>query len=149
DIDLEAELALAIRLGATVLEILPEWGRLPDPGPLRRCVADRGLSIHSAHGCWGGQTIHAPRVDLGSIQASTHRASVDDLKRCADGLDAAGGPCLVVPPGGLSDREDEPARRAALAEGLRELAEHAGGSRVRVCVENMPPGVHPGSRMAE
>src|SRR5262249_19827931 len=32
---------------------------------------------------------------------------------------------------------------------LRALAEHTAGSRVRVCVENMPPGVHPGSRMAE
>jgi sugar phosphate isomerase/epimerase len=149
DLDLDAELALAIGLGATVLEILPEWGRLPDPGLLRRRVAERGLSIHSAHGCWGGRTIRAARVDLGSIQASTHRESVDDLKRCVDWLDAAGGTCLVVHPGGLSDPEDELARRAALAEGLRELAEHAGESRVRICVENMPPGVYPGSRMAE
>ena len=30
-----------------------------------------------------------------------------------------------------------------------KLAEHARGSGVIVCVENMPPGVHPGSRMAE
>jgi sugar phosphate isomerase/epimerase len=149
DLDLEAELALAMQLGAAVLEILPEWGRLPDPGLLRRCAADRGLSIHSAHGCWGSRTIHATRVDLGSIQASTHRESVDDLKRCVDWLDAAGGTCLVVHPGGLSDPEEAEARRAALAGGLLELAGHAAESRVRVCVENMPPGVHPGSRMAD
>src|SRR5207248_781943 len=68
DIELEAELALARRLGAECLEILPEWSRFPDPG---------------------------------------------------------------------------------LVRGWLELAEHAGESRVRVCVENMPPGVHPGSRMAE
>ena len=36
-----------------------------------------------------------------------------------------------------------------LASGLWELAEHARGSGVIACVENMPPGVHPGSRMAE
>jgi sugar phosphate isomerase/epimerase len=149
DLDLEAELTLAIQLGATMLETLPDWGRFPDPGLVRRCAADRGLSIHSAHGCWGGRTIHAARVDLGSTQASTHRESVADLKRCVDWLDAAGGTCLVVHPGGLSDPQDWAARRAALADGLRELAEHAGGSGVRVCVENMPPGVHPGSRMAD
>src|SRR5262249_56443060 len=109
DLDLDAELALAIGLGAAVLEILPEWSRLPDPGLLRRCVADRGLSIHSAHGCWGGRTIHAARVDLGSIQASTHRASVDDLKRCVDWLAAAGGACPGGDPRGLSGPEGQPA----------------------------------------
>ncbi len=149
DLDLGAELTLAIQLGATMLEILPDWGRFPDPGLVRRCAADRGLSIHSAHGCWGGRTIQATRVDLGSTRTSTHHESVADLKRCVDWVEAAGGACLVVHPGGLSDPEDWAARRAALADGLRELAEHAGGSRVRVCVENMPPGVHPGSRMAD
>jgi sugar phosphate isomerase/epimerase len=39
-------------------------------------------------------------------------------------------------------------RRDALARGLTELAEHARGSDIIICVENMPPGVHPGSRMA-
>ena len=33
--------------------------------------------------------------------------------------------------------------------GLWELGEYAGGTGVIVCVENMPPGVHPGSRMAD
>ena len=36
-----------------------------------------------------------------------------------------------------------------MARGLLELAEHAQGTGVVVCVENMPPGVHPGSHMAD
>ncbi len=55
----------------------------------------------------------------------------------------------MVHPGGLSEAQDRQPRREALARGLLELAEHAVGLRVRICVENMPPGVHPGSRMAE
>ena len=56
----------------------------------------------------------------------------------------------MVHPGGLSDPAERDARRAALARGLIELAEHAHrGTAVRICVENMPPGVHPGSRMAD
>jgi sugar phosphate isomerase/epimerase len=109
------------------------------------------LTIHSAHGCWGARTIRAARVDLGATDPETHRASIDDLKRCADWLAEAGGTCLVVHPGGLSDPADRAGRRSALARGLLELAEHVDrpGSRVRICVENMPPGVHPGSRMAD
>jgi sugar phosphate isomerase/epimerase len=151
DLDLDDELALAVRLGVEVLEILPEWGRLPDPAEVRRQAAERGLRIHSAHGCWGGRTIRAARVDLGSTDPTAHRESVDDLKRCVDWLAEAGGTCLVVHPGGLSDPADRDARRSALTRGLLELGEHAlrSGSCVRICVENMPPGVHPGSRMAD
>jgi sugar phosphate isomerase/epimerase len=151
DIDLPDELTLAVRLGAEVLEILPEWSRFPDPTLVRRQTIDRGLSIHSAHGCWGGRTIRATRVDLGSTEPAAHRAAVDDLRRCVDWLAEAGGTCLVVHPGGLSDPADRESRRAALARGLLDLGEHAlaVGSEVRVCVENMPPGVHPGSRMAD
>jgi sugar phosphate isomerase/epimerase len=149
EVDLDSELALAVRFGVELLEILPEWSRFPDPRRLRRGAADRGLSIHSAHGCWGGRTIRARRVDLGATDVIVHRESVDDLKRCAEWLEAAGGTCLVVHPGGLSEAQDREPRRAALARGLLELAEHAAGLRVRICVENMPPGVHPGSRMAE
>jgi sugar phosphate isomerase/epimerase len=149
DIALEDELDLAIRIGASVLEILPEWSRLPDPALVRRQAADRGLAIHSAHGCWGGQTIQARRVDLGALDASTHRESINDLKGCVDWLAKASGRYLVVHPGGLSHAEQRQERRAALARGLCDLAEHAKGSGVIVCVENMPPGVHPGSRMAE
>ncbi len=122
---------------------------IPRAGPGPPGAADHGLAIHSAHGCWGGRTIRADRVDLGSTDPTIHRESVDDLKRCTDWLEVAGGTCLVVHPGGLSDPADHAPRRAALARGLIELAEHASGRQVRICVENMPPGVHPGSRMAE
>jgi sugar phosphate isomerase/epimerase len=148
-IELADELDLAIRIGASVLEILPEWSHLPDPALVRRQSADRGLSIHSAHGCWGGRTIRARRVDLGSLDPSTHRESIDDLKGCVDWLAEAGGKYLVVHPGGLSLPEESLARRHKLATGLCELAEHARGSGVIACVENMPPGVYPGSRMAD
>jgi sugar phosphate isomerase/epimerase len=149
EVALEAELTLASRLGAALLEILPFWRVLPDPGLLRRRVAESGLAIHSAHGCWGGQTIGAPRVDLGHPDPATHRASVADLKQCVDWLAVAGGTYLVIHPGGLSEPVDAPARRDALARGLLALAEHARGSGIVLCVENMPPGVHPGSRMAD
>jgi sugar phosphate isomerase/epimerase len=149
DVELDDELALATRFGVELLEILPEWSRFPDPALIRRTATDRGLAIHSAHGCWGGRTIRASRVDLGATNPTIHRESVDDLKRCIDWLDEAGGTCLVVHPGGLSDPAEYEARRAALARGLIVLAEHVAGRRVRICVENMPPGVHPGSRMAE
>ncbi len=150
DLDLASELALAGRIGATVLEILPDWGRYPDPGEARRMASDVGMRIHSAHGCWGGRTIRASRVDLGSTDPATHRASVEDLRRCVDWLAEAGGTCLVVHPGGLSEASEAVARREAMAFGLVELGDHAAGSSgVRICVENMPPGVHPGSRMAD
>jgi sugar phosphate isomerase/epimerase len=149
DLPLDAELELAIWIGASVLEILPEWKQYPDPAVVSRHAADRGLVIHSAHGCWGGRTIRASRVDLGATDRSVHDESVADLKRCVDWLEAAAGTHLVVHPGGLSDPAEARPRRAALARGLLELAEHASGSKVIVCVENMPPGVHPGERMAE
>jgi sugar phosphate isomerase/epimerase len=145
----DSELDLAGRLGARILEILPEWGAYPDPDVPRRLAADRGFAIHSAHGCWGGQTIRAARVDLGSLDPAVHRESIDDLKRCLDWLQAAGGKFLVVHPGGLSTPAEEPARREALARGLGELADHGEGSGLVVCVENMPPGVHPGSQMRD
>jgi sugar phosphate isomerase/epimerase len=148
-LDVDNELNLAQRLGASVLEILPQWRDFPDPAPLRSAAADRGLSIHSAHGCWGGQAIKAYRVDLGSADRTTHRESLDDLKRCVDWLAAAGGTCLVVHPGGLSLPADQAVRRDSLARGLAELAHHARGSQVLICVENMPPGVFPGSRMVD
>jgi sugar phosphate isomerase/epimerase len=148
-LSLDSELDLAARLEARVLEILPDWRAFPDPHELRRVVADRGLAIHSAHGCWGGQTIRASRVDLGATDPPAHRESVDDLKRCVDWLEAAGGKHLVVHPGGLSLPVDLVPRREALGRGLVELAEHADGSGLVVCVENMPPGVFPGSRMQD
>jgi len=145
----DTDLAIAARLGATHLEVLPDWRALPDPLLLRARVAAAGFVLHSAHGCWGGQSIAAPRVDLGSPDPAVHAASVDDLRRCLDWLAAAGGTFLVVHPGGLADPADAPARRDALARGLLALADHAAGNGLVACVENMPPGVHPGSRMAD
>ena len=147
--DVEVDLAIAARLGAEVLEILPDWRAFPDPLPLRIRVRELGLNIHSAHGCWGGRSIRADRVDLGSLDEKTWAASVDDLGRCIDWLEAAGGSCLVVHPGGLAEPEDFEGRRAALTRGLARLADHARGTGVTLCVENMPPGVFPGSRMAD
>lgn len=143
------DLAIAQRLGATLVEILPDWRAYPDPRPLARAVADAGLAVHSAHGCWGGQSIAAPRVDLAALDPATRAASIDDLRRCLDWLSDAGGAFLVVHPGGLSDPEDFAPRREALAASLLALADHARSTGVVVCVENMPPGVHPGSRMAD
>jgi sugar phosphate isomerase/epimerase len=148
-VGLDQELDLAASLGAALLEILPLWSALPDPGEIAGRAASRGFSIHSAHGAWGGQTIRARRVDLGSTDAATHEESIDDLMRCVDWLAKAGGKCLVVHPGGLSDPDELQQRRAALARGLIRLADHARGPGVLVCVENMPPGVHPGSRMTD
>lgn len=148
-VDLLGDLAIASRLGATALEILPDWKTLPDPIALGRLVGDTGFRIHSAHGCWGPQSISAARVDLGSNDSATRRRSVEDLRRCIDWLAAAHGNFLVVHPGGLSTPEDRSVRREGLALSLRELAEHASGSGMVVCVENMPRGVFPGSRMAD
>jgi sugar phosphate isomerase/epimerase len=149
DRDLGPDLAIAARLGARVLEIFPDWRSDPDPAALRSRLLGEGFSVHSAHGCWGGQSIRAPRVDLGDPDPTTRRASVDDLRRCVEWLSEAGGTCLVVHPGGLSDSEQAGHRGDALAHSLGELADHARGTGVVLCVENMPPGVHPGSRMAD
>jgi sugar phosphate isomerase/epimerase len=143
------DLAIAARLGAEVVEVLPDWRCFPDPIPLREIVEAEGLKIHSAHGCWGGQAIRAQRVDLGHTDPRTWLESVDDLKRCVDWLGQAGGNCLVVHPGGLSDSSEIASRREALAAGLSVLADQAVGTGVTICVENMPPGVFPGSRMLD
>lgn len=147
--NLDDELDLADWMGAETLEILPLWRKLPDPAELKARVDDRGLKIHSAHGCWGGASIRAARVDLGSLDPSTHRESVDDLRRCVDWAQTAGARALVVHPGGLSDPATREPRREALARGLSALSDHAQGTEVAVCLENMPPGVFPGSRMEE
>ena len=146
---LDVDLGIARRLGATVVEVLPDWRGLTDPVALGRRVHDCGLGVHSVHGCWGGRAIAADRVDLGSTDARVHRDSIDDLKRCLDWTGGAGARCLVIHPGGLSSPRAAPDRRDALARGLNALADHAQGTGMLVCVENMPPGVHPGSRMAD
>lgn len=147
--DLAGELALASRLGATLLEILPDWNPLPDPRYLRETIQASGFAVHSVHGCWGSRVIRARRVDLADPEPLTRQAGVDDLARCADWLAEVGGHVLVVHPGGLSDEEQFPERREALASSLESLADHVAGTAIRICVENMPPGVHPGTRMSD
>jgi sugar phosphate isomerase/epimerase len=148
-IELVDELELAASLRASVLEILPGWSAFPDPVELAVRVEYQGFTVHSAHGCWGGQTIRASRVDLGSTDPTTHRESIDDLMRCVDWLAAAKGSCLVVHPGGLSFEHEYHERQAALGQALVHLADHARPAGIRICVENMPPGVHPGSKMTD
>jgi sugar phosphate isomerase/epimerase len=146
---LAQDLAIAGWLGATVVEVLPYWRALPDPAPVRKACDEAGLGIHSAHACWGGQSIAAPRVDLAEPEPAARRASLDDVKRCLDWLAAVGGRYLVVHPGGISERTHQSARTEALLQSLEGLADHVGRSELKVCVENMPPGVHPGERMAD
>jgi sugar phosphate isomerase/epimerase len=144
-----SDLEIAHRLGATALEIFPDWRAYPDPAAIRAIARDHGFEIHSAHGSWGGQSIQARRVDLGSTDPEVRSASVDDLRRCLDWLNEAGGTCLVIHPGGLSDPSETAARRESLRLGLNMLADHVEGSGLVACVENMPPGVHPGSAMKD
>jgi sugar phosphate isomerase/epimerase len=146
---LDGDLLIAGSLGATVLEVLPYWRGWPDPAVFRRQVEGAGLRLHSAHGSWGGQSVRAARVDLGSTHPVTRQASIEDLMRCLDWLAEAGGTHLVVHPGGLSSPDEAVARRDALAGALVALADHAGPAGIVVCVENMPPGVYPGSRNSD
>lgn len=146
---LEADIRLAAELGARCVEVLPDWRNLPDPHELRNRLIDAGLRVHSAHGCWGGQSIKARRVDLADLEQSSRAESVDDIRRCLDWLSDLGGRILVVHPGGLSDPGAAIDRGRALLESLHTLADHAGERGVLLCVENMPPGVYPGSRMSD
>ena len=115
DIELEDELVSRLRIGASLLEILPEWSRLPDPALVRRQSADRGLSIHSAHGCWGGRTIRARRVDLGATDPSTP-SRIDRRPEGLRGL--AGGSGRQV--------SGRPSRRAVDRRGTAGAASDAG-----------------------
>ncbi|GAC1463237.1 MAG: hypothetical protein NVSMB9_00460 [Isosphaeraceae bacterium] len=148
-LDLSVDLALALRLGAELVEILPDWRAFPAPTDARRQVADAGLTVHSIHGCWGRQSIGQLKVDLGSTETKTQVASIDNVKTCIEWAQAVGGTCLVVHPGVSSPPVLREARRDALFAALKTLAGHARGSGVVLCVENMPPGVSPGSRMSD
>ena len=148
-VDLDDELDLARSLGAALLEILPLWSALPDPVELARRVASRGFSIHSAHGCLG-RPDHPRRPRRPGFNRR------DDSRRLNQRLDEMPGlarrrrrqvpgrpPRRIV----RSGRPGTPSAR--LWRGLLRLADHARGQGVLVCVENMPPGVHPGSRMTD
>ena len=148
-VSIEEDLAIASSIGATVVEILPYWRNLPEPHWVAKTIQDQGVIPRSVHGSWGGHAIHASRVDLGDPDPDQWNASIDDLRRCLDWSIAVGAEILVVHPGGLSMPEDHASRRDLLGQGLLKLADQARGSGVSVCVENMPPGVHPGSHMVD
>ncbi len=148
--ELDAELDIALGIGASVLEILPDWSRFPDPELVRnrgRQIGDSPSTVRTAAG-EGGPFVRPASTSDRPIPPFASE-SVDDLKACVDWLETAGGVCLVVHPGGLSIASDFSSRRDALAQGLIALARHATDTGVTICVENMPPGVHPGSRMAD
>ncbi len=149
DTPLAGEFELAHRLGASCLEILPDWSNLKDPHPLRLQAADQNLAIHSVHGCFGMRRIRGGSVDLASLDPHARQDSVDNIRQCVDWSVAVGARFLVVHPGNLSDESDTTARSASLAVSLIELADHSRGSNLTLCVENMPPGVHPGNQMAD
>jgi sugar phosphate isomerase/epimerase len=143
------QVALARRLGATHVELYPRWAAPPDPTPLGQELRDAGLTVWSAHGPWDSEAWHASRIDLGSLDPRLRSAAVQDIVAAVDWLATAGGRCLVVHPGVLSEAADEFARRDALLASLRELGGIAEQRHLRICVENMPPGCFPGSRMTD
>lgn len=142
------DLTLARRLGATLVEVLPEWNKCPDPGELGHLIREEGFTLHSAHGCWGSRTLRASRVDLAATDEQVRLASCADIRGCVEWLALAGGTYLIVHPGGLSDLSDQKSRTSSLCQSLAELAEFARSSEIVICVENMPPGVFPGSQMS-
>lgn len=145
---LAADLRVAALLGVDRVEILPNWRDHPPAADVRRQVEGAGLVAQSVHGGWGGQAIAAGRIDLGSLDPAIRRESVADLLRCLDWAAGVGAGHLIVHPGVLSDPADGPSRSGALLDSLAELADRAGGGPL-ICVENMPPGVHPGSDLGE
>ena len=144
---LQKDLAIAAWLNARRVEILPDWTARPDPGPAQKICDDAGIVVHSVHACWGGVSPFAVRVDLGSTSSAIRFASLDAVKYCLDWAVKVGATHLVVHPGGLSDRSEQDARTSALLESLEVLADAVGDAEIRICVENMPPGVFPGHRM--
>lgn len=146
---LEIDLAIAQRLGAKYVEVLPRWNALPPAEPLRRAIENEGLAIWSTHGPWGGQTIQAGRVDLADTNPRLREESLVDLMHAADWATQLGASVMVVHPGGLSDPTDLERRTDHLRESVARLAEHAWPGGLKIGVENMPKGVFPGSRMAD
>lgn len=146
---LSAQLDVICRLGASHVEFYPHWHTAPAAVEVARQVREAGLAVWSAHGPWGNETWGEARVDLGSPDASMRRDSVRDVRRAIEWLAAAGGRCLVVHPGVLSDAADFDRRRAALRDSLAELAPVAAEHDVWLCVENLPRGSFPGSFTAE
>jgi sugar phosphate isomerase/epimerase len=67
------------------------------------------------------------------------------VERATEWLALAGGQCLVLHPGVLSDPEEFDRRRAALVLSLAELAPIAASHSIWLCLENLPRGSFPGS----
>jgi sugar phosphate isomerase/epimerase len=142
---LSDQLLVARRLGATYVELYPKWAIAPDAAATARQARDTGLEVWSAHGPWGNESWSNSRVDLASADGATRRNAVSDVRRAIEWLAAAGGRCLVVHPGVLSQAAEFDERRVALIESLHELAAVAADCSVWLCVENMPRGSFPGS----
>lgn len=143
------QLEVARRLGASHVELYARWATAPEPAAIARQVRDAGLEVWSAHGPWGAETWSGGRVDLASPDDDERRDAVSDVCQAIEWLAAAGGRCLVVHPGVLSDPADFDRRRAALVQSLTELAALAAERALHVCVENLPHGSYPGSFTAD
>ena len=129
-IELEDELDLAIRIGTSVLEILPEWSGLPDPALVRRVAADRGLAIHSAHGCWGRRTICAASRS-GSLDPLTQHESIDGRRGAWIGWRSRGAGTWLSIRGACRSRRNARSgvsrSRAALGTGRARQGQRFGG----------------------
>ncbi len=147
--DVRVDLAIARRIGASWIETLPDWKAQVDPRGLARTLAEFDLKPWSVHACWGRRTIRAAVVDLASTDRAIRTESIQDILECINWLADLGGSRLIVHPGGLSSSDQARERRGALADSLALVARRARTANVVVCVENMPPGVHPGSRTAD
>lgn len=147
--DVRVDLAIARQIGASLIETLADWKANPNPRSLAKTLDELELKPWSVHACWGGRTIRAKFVDLASTDRSIRDESIEDIFACIDWLAELGGSRLIVHPGGISSPDQATARSEALADSLALVARRARSANVVVCVENMPPGVHPGSRIAD
>lgn len=146
---LEHDLGLASMLGATCVELLPQWHSLPEAAVVREVIENSGLSLWSVHGPWGGQAISAARVDLADVNDQLRQISIDDVLRAMDWATRLGAKVVVVHPGGLSAPEELAERTENLTQSLDRLSVEARSRNIRIGLENMPRGVYPGSHMAE
>jgi sugar phosphate isomerase/epimerase len=142
---LDDQLQVAIRLGASCVELYPRWRTAPDGGAVGRQIRDAGLEVWSAHGPWGNETWSEGRVDLAATIESQRQRAVADVQRAIDWLADAGGRCLVLHPGVLSDASEFQIRSDALSHSLSDLVAPAAARSVVLCVENLPRGSFPGS----
>ena len=129
----------------------PTGAPSPIPSAFAPALADSGILGSTAPTAAGEASRSAPRGSTSAIPTTpSAMPSLDDLKRCLDWLAEAGGTHLVVHPGGLSDPSRPTPAARPCARGLhRPRRPRRGPSARSICVENMPPGVHPGSRMAD